>query len=99
MSEMSWDDLPKQPWPEATEPPTEALADWLLSLSREQFLWLLDTKRRDWSKDSDCFMRDHEGRIEHAEQIIRQAVDHWQRGYNQGFDDAKARALEVVREH
>jgi hypothetical protein len=43
------------------------LADWLLSLSREQLLWLLDKKRVDWSKDSDCFMRDHDGQIRRLE--------------------------------
>lgn len=92
---MNWDDLPKQPWPEATEPPVEALADWLRSLSFDQLLWVLERQQATWRRESRCFSENHDGRIEHAEQIIREAADHWQRGYNQGLHDAR----HLVDEH
>jgi hypothetical protein len=62
----SWDDLPKQPWPEATEPPITDLVDWLLSLDREQMTWLFDKKRQDWQRDSECWQRNHEERLMRA---------------------------------
>lgn len=62
----SWDDLPPQPWHEATEPPTAELADWLMSLSREQLEWLLAEKQRDWSRDSECFVRNHVKQLQDA---------------------------------
>ena len=96
---LSWADMPERPWPEATEPPTEALADYLTSLTREQLLWLLERQRGVWAQDSRCFMEDHEGRVEHAERIIREANDYRQRGYDAGFEDARTRALEVIRDH
>jgi hypothetical protein len=64
---VTWDSLPPRPWPEAVEPPVDQLADWLLSLSREEFEWVLDQQRASWRRDSDCFMRDHDGRIRHLE--------------------------------
>lgn len=95
----SWDDLPPRPWAEAVEPPTEQLADWLLSLTREQFLWLLGQKRLDWARDSRCFMENHDGLLRQAKGALAEAATTWQRGYDQGFDDAKARALEVLHDH
>lgn len=62
-TQITWDDLPPRPWPEAVEPPPEMLAGWLTSLSREQLVWLLDRQRLNWDRDSRCFMRDHEGQI------------------------------------
>lgn len=60
---MTWEDLPKQPWPDGTVAPPDALADWLTSLSREQLVWVLGRRQDVWAEESECFMRDHEGRI------------------------------------
>ena len=62
----SWDDLPPQPWPEGTEAPAGELAGWLMSLSPEQLEWLLAEKRRDWSRDSECFVRNHVRQLQDA---------------------------------
>lgn len=86
---MTWESLPKQPWPEGTEAPAEALADWLTRLTREQLVWVLDRQQATWSRESRCFRENHDGRVEHAEQIIREAADRWQLGYNQGLQDAR----------
>jgi hypothetical protein len=61
-----WNDLPKQPWPENIEPPIADLVDWLLSMDREQLAWFLDRRRQDWRRDSECLIRDHDGRLMRA---------------------------------
>ena len=68
---LSWDNLPKQPWPEACEPLPGELADWLLSLTREQLVWLLGRQQKTWAQDSDCFVRNHQGEIEHLRRQVR----------------------------
>lgn len=87
---------PPMPWPEAVEPPVEELADWLRSMDRDQLVAFLSERRAIWHKDSECFIRDHDGRIEHAERIIKADADAWQQGYNRGFEDAGTLALQAV---
>jgi hypothetical protein len=59
----TWSDLPKQPWPEATQPDPADLADWLRALPREQLIWLLNHQQQVWSEESICFGLNHEGEI------------------------------------
>lgn len=85
---MKWEDLPPTPWPPETEPPTEQLADWLTSLSREQLVFVLAHQRQTWAQDSRCFIENHHGRLEQADATVADAAAHWQRGYDQGIADA-----------
>lgn len=64
---MNWDDIPQKPWPEATQPPPEVLADWLRSLSFDQLVWVLERQQGTWRLESRCFSEKHDERIRYLE--------------------------------
>lgn len=69
-SDIRWDDLPPRPWPENTEPTADDLADYLTSLGHEHLVWMLGQQRSTWRQESDCFLRNHAGRIRDYEQQL-----------------------------
>jgi hypothetical protein len=85
----TWNDLPKQPWPEHAEPDPAVLADWLRALPGEQLVWLLERQPRVWSEESHCFQLNHEARISG----LQEHVAHLQERVNRAYAALTAREV------
>lgn len=57
-------DFPPPPWVPNIEPELEDVARWLQSMTPEQLVAALKHQRSTWRQQSECFERNHEGRID-----------------------------------
>lgn len=84
-----------KPWPEGVQPTPAQALDWLRTCTVDegeqalQRMW--DTSDRAYR----CFTENHDGLLRELEALRKPVVDAWQRGYEAGYEDAKAQALGV----